>query len=292
MLFVINELSYNTCFKNRRQIYRVLNHNVDVKITSDGTPYILSKHINDEFPQVNHVATTKNMKEFRIKLNEDFIPIKNAISTDSELFKIFDIHVTGQQESILDDPNSIVLSRQQAQMFFPDEDPVGRNLIAMVNKKEEVFVVRGVFGDIPLNSTLQADCFINSKWSLEEVNQRIKDEDAETSWHSDFRWTWLLLDKNAAVASLAEQFRALEKKVFGEEDRNDFSVQNLTDIYLGSQEINSAAPKGNMRNVRIFSAITFLIVIVAAFNYIILSTAVSTGRTKEIGIRKTNGASA
>jgi putative ABC transport system permease protein len=49
--------------------------------------------------------------------------------------------------------------------------------------------------------------------------------------------------------------------------------------------------KGNMKNIRIFSTIAFLIILVAAFNYIILSTAVSAGRAKEIGIRKTNGAS-
>lgn len=292
LLFVINELSYNTCFKNRKQIYRVLDYNVDVKITDDGTPYVLSKSIKDDFPQVNYVATTKNTGKFSLKLNEEFIPINKAIGTESELFKIFDIHVSGQQENILDEKNSIVLSLKQAQKFFPDQDPVGKDLIALVNDKEEVFVVKGVFEDIPVNSTLQADCFINSKWSLEEATRRIKDGNAETSWRSDFRWTWLLLDKNADITSLDEQFRGLEKKVFGEEDRYDYSVQNLTDIYLGSEEINSGAPKGNIKNIRIFSAIALLIIIVAAFNYIILSTAVSTGRAKEIGIRKTHGASA
>ena len=105
LLFVINELSYNTGFKNRKQVYRVLNYNVDVKITSDGTPYILSKSIKDEFPQVDYVATTKNIGEFSIELNEEFIPVDNAIGTDSELFKIFDIHVAGQKENILDEPN-------------------------------------------------------------------------------------------------------------------------------------------------------------------------------------------
>ena len=52
LLYVINELSYNTGFKNRNQIYRVLNYNVDVKVTDDGSPYILSESIKDEFPHV------------------------------------------------------------------------------------------------------------------------------------------------------------------------------------------------------------------------------------------------
>ncbi len=215
---------------------------------------------------------------------------RNAVATNSAIFKIFDMSVTGQQENILDEPNSIVLSKEQAQKFFPDEDPIGKDLVVQVNDKEEVFVVKGVFKDIPVNSTLQADCFINAKWALEQLNLRIKDKNAETSWRSSYWQTWLLLDKNANSASLDEQFRALEKKVYGEEDHFDFSVQNLPEVYLGSQEINSGFPKGNLKNIRIFSTIAVLIIIVAAFNYIILSTAVSTGRAKEIGIRKTNGA--
>ena len=292
LLFVINELSYNSCFKNRKQIYRLLDYSVDYQITDDETPYILSKSIKDEFSQVKYVAPTRNIREFSIKLNEEFIPVGNAVGSDSQIFKIFDFTVTGQQEDILDEPNSIVLSRKQAQKFFADENPVGKELIALVNDKEEVFVVKGVFDDIQVNSTLQADCFINSKWSLEQLNKKNEEQKAETSWRSSYWVTWLLLNKNADIALLDEQFRALEKKVYGEEDRYDFSVQNLTDVYLGSQDINSGVPKGSMKNIRIFSAIAILIILVAAFNYIILSTAVSTGRTKEIGIRKTSGASA
>jgi len=290
LLFVINELSYNSGFKNRKQIYRVLNYNVDVKIFDDGSPYVLTKSIKDEFPQVKYVSPTKNLKNFSIKLNEEFVPVRNAVATNSEIFKIFDMPVTGQQKNILDEPNSIALSKEQAQKFFPGKDPIGKDLVAQVNDKEVVFVVKGVFEDIPVNSTLQADCFINAKWALEWLNLRIKDKNAETSWRSLYWQTWLLLDKNAVTASLDEPFRALEKKVYGEEDHFDFSVQNLQEVYLGSQEINSGFPKGNLKNIRIFSAIAVLIIIVAAFNYIILTTAVSTGRAKEIGIRKTNGA--
>ena len=291
LLFVINELSYNSTFKNRKQIYRVLNYYVDFKITEDRTPYILSNSIKDEFPQVSYVAPAKYLREFKIKLNDEFVPVKNVVGTESDLFEIFDIHITGQQENILGEPNSIVLSQKQAQKFFHDKDPVGKDLIVQVNDKEEVFKVKGVFDDIPINSTVQADCFINSKWPLEELNQRIKDKNAETNWRSHFWRTWLLLDENADISTLEERFRVLEKKVYGEEDRHDFSVQNLSDVYLGSQNISSGVLKGNLKNIRIFSGIAILIIIVAAFNYIILSTAVSTGRAKEIGIRKTNGAS-
>jgi putative ABC transport system permease protein len=290
--FVINELSYNTCFKNRKQIYRVLNHYNEMNVIDDDTPYVLSKSIKDEFPQVKYVAPTRIIGEFSLKLNDEFVPIKNAVGSESEIFKIFNLSLTGQQEDLLDEPNSIVLSQEQAQKFFPDEDPIGKDLLAQVNDKEEVFVVNGVFKTIPVNSTFQADCFIHSKWALELINQRIETRDAETSWRSSYWQTWLFPDKNADIASFDKQFRALEKKVYAEEDKYDFSLQNLSDVYFGSEEINSGLPKGNLKNIRIFSAIALLVIILAALNYVILSTAVSTGRAKEIGIRKTNGAGA
>ncbi len=291
LLFVINELSYNICFKNRKQIYRILQYYTNSKSTGDETSYVLSKSIKEEFPQVKYVAPIRKLRKFSIKLKEELIPVNNAVGTDSEIFQIFGIPVVGQTKNILADQNSIVLSRTQAQKFFPGEDPMGKELVALANDKEEVFVVKGVFDDIPVSSTFRADCFINSKWPLDQLNQKIEDENAETDWRSNFWETWLLLDKNADMASIDKQFRELEKKVYGEKDRYDFSLQNLSDVYLGSQGIDSNDPQGSMKHIRIFSAIAILIIIVAAFNYIILSTAVSTGRSKEIGIRKTNGAS-
>ena len=291
LLFVINELSYNTGFKNRKQVYRVLNYYEQISTNSIRTPYVLTNSLKDEFPQVKHVAPTVNIAGFSIKLKDKFVPIKNVLGTTSELFEIFDLSINGQKETILDAPNSIVLSEKQAQKFFPDEDPIGKNLIAAINEKEEEFVVTGVFEDIPENSTFQAECFVNAKWSLKEVSRRYEDKDPETSWQTDYGSTWLLLVENVDPSSLDPQFRALEQKVWGADDKNNFSLQSLADDYFCPPEIEGISNVGNMRHIRIFSAIAVLIILVAALNYIMLSTAVSTGRAKEIGIRKTNGAS-
>lgn len=291
LLYVINDLSYNTSFSNRKQIYRVLNFYVDDKITDDETPYVLSKTLKDEFPQVKYAAPTRKFDKFSIKLKDESIPVQNVVCSDSEIFEIFDIAVNGQQRNILDDKSSIVISRTIARKFFREDNPVEKELVATINDKEELFVVKGVYDDIPVNSTLLADCFISAKWAIEKLNQKSKEKNAETSWKSGYWLNWVLLEKDTDMAILDPQFRALEKKVLGENNRNEYSFQNLSDVYLGSQNINSGAAKGNLKNIRIFSAIALLIIIIAVFNYVILSIAVSTGRAKEIGIRKTNGAS-
>ena len=106
----------------------------------------------------------------------------------------------------------------------------------------------------------------------------------------NFWITWVLLSKDADVKTLENQFRAFEVKNISEKPQYQYSLQNLGDVYLGSANVSNSGITGNKSNVKLFSAIAFLIVLVAAINYIILSTAVSTGRRLEIGIRKTFGA--
>jgi putative ABC transport system permease protein len=291
LLFVINELSYNTCFKNRKQIYRVLNYYTQISESGVETPYVLTKSLKDEFSQVKQVAPTANVREFSIKLNDEFIPVTNVLATNSDIFEIFNFPLIGQRENILEAPNSIVLSESQAQKFFPGEDPIGKDMIARINEKEEVLTVKGVFEDIPVNSTFKAECFVNAKWRLDQLNPKAEGKNAETDWKSSNWTTWFLLDERADTSSFDSQFRALEKKVWGENDKNDFYLQSLSNAYFSPTDFGGNGIQGNMKHIRIFSAIALLIILVAAFNYIILSTAVSTGRAKEIGIRKTNGAS-
>ena len=290
LLYVINELSYNRGYKNRNQIYRVLNTYIEFKTTQLGTPYVMASALKDEFPQIEHAVRARYMRGFRLKLNEEFIPVYQAMATDSEIFDIFSIPLTGSKENILDNPNSIVLSETQAEKFFPGEDPVGKEIIGLANNQEQLFVVTGVFEDIPLNSSLRADCFVNGKWTLEPINQAFGTTNAEVNWNLDFWTTWIELKKGTDPNSLQSQFRELEKKNLGENPDKNYSIQNLSDVYLHSKEVMNSGMQGNMKNIRIFSTIAFLIILVAAFNYIILSTAVSSGRSKEIGIRKSNGA--
>jgi putative ABC transport system permease protein len=150
--------------------------------------------------------------------------------------------------------------------------------------------VKGVFEDLPENSTFRTQCLLNSRWTLDPINKSFGITNADVNWTMDFWNTWILLSKDCDVKSLENQFRAFEVKNIGEKPQYRYSLQNLADVYLGSANVSNAGITGNKSNVKLFSAIALLIVLVAAINYIILSTAVSTGRRLEIGIRKTFGA--
>jgi putative ABC transport system permease protein len=291
LLFVINELSYNHGHKNRKRVYRVLNYYVDFKNTMSGTPYALAKALKNEFPQVEKAVSLRRVVGFRLKVKDETIAVNDAYGSESDIFDIFTIPLIGDNftKNLLDDPNSIVLSKSLAKKIFADQNPVGKEIVGVINDSTQVLVVRGVFEDMAENSTFRPQSLLNGKWTVQGINKSFKSTDADVNWYQNFWITWVLLAKDCNVKTLENQFRALEIGHFNEKPPFRYSLQNLTDVYLGSENVANAGTTGNLNNIKLFSAIAFLILLVAAINYIILSTAISTGRRLEIGIRKTFG---
>ena len=292
LLFVINELSYNHCHKNRSSVFRLLNYYVDFKQTYSGTPYILASALKEEFPQIEKAIRVSPVGVFSLKIKDEYISVRGAMATNSDVFDIFTIRMVGgrQHQNLLDDKSSLVLSKELADKFFPGQDPVGKEIVGSVDNEEHVFTVKGVFENIPENSTFRAKCFLNSWWSLAPINKIFKTTNADEDWTRDFWITWILLSKDSNPGSLENQLRAFETKHLGEKPTYKYLLQNLSDVYLGSDNVLNTGIKGNRNNIRLFTAIALVILIVSTINYILLSTAVSSGRAKEIGIRKTYGA--
>ena len=293
LLFVINEFSYNHCHKKRKQVYRVVNYYKEFKNTMSGTPFVLAKTMKDEFPQVERAINVRYLRGFKLKLEDEYIEVRRPMTTDSEVFDIFTISFIGSllNEDPLQELNSIVISKKLANQFFPGEDPVGMEIEGLINNTEQLLIVSGIYEDIPKNSTFRADCFLNGRWALEPLNQTFGVTDIDVGWTWDFWNTWILLSEDADAAEIDAQFEAFEKKHISEEPHVHYSLQNLSDVYLKSADIANTGLTGNIKNIRLFSTVALLILLIAAINYIILSIAVSTGRALEIGIRKTAGAS-
>ncbi|HAX93882.1 MAG TPA: hypothetical protein DCY25_08080 [Bacteroidales bacterium] len=291
LLYVINELSYDTCHKNRKNVYRVLNYYKEFKQVMAGTPYVLASTLKDEFPPVKKACTVRNVS-LVFKIREESVPVRPAMAASPDIFDIFTIPlvegVPGQ--NLLDEKNSVVLSRELAERFFPGESAVGKEIEGVINNNEVLFTVKGVFEDIPVNSILKAQCFVNSWWTLAPINETFKVSNADVNWTFDFWNTWILLADGTGPVEFEKQFRAFEKKFISEDPHLEYSLQNLSKVYLDSENVANTGLKGNSKNVKLFLLIAFLIVLVAAMNYIILATAVSSSRGREIGIRKTFGA--
>ncbi|MGD0756770.1 MAG: ABC transporter permease, partial [Bacteroidales bacterium] len=107
LLYVINELSYDHCHKNSKRIFRVLNYYTDFGMTFSETPYILSTALKEEFPQIEKSIRVGYMRGFKLKLKDEFIDVSDAIATDSEVFDIFTLPLSGDKshQNLLEDQN-------------------------------------------------------------------------------------------------------------------------------------------------------------------------------------------
>jgi putative ABC transport system permease protein len=292
MLYVVNEFSYDLYYPNFKRIFRALNYYVDYKKSYIGTPYVLASALKDEYPQIEKSISVRPISNFRIKVQDEYYNVLDAAFTDSDVFNIFSLSILKSNRSadLLEDKNSIVISQKLAEKIFPGQDPVGKEITGQFDNEDHLLVIIGIFKDIPENSTFKAQCLMSSKLAIETINKAYSIKDADKNWTINSWTTWILLSKNSDARNLEKQFHSFELKNLGQNSHYQYLLQKLSDVYLGSENIGNAGQKGNIKNIRLFITIALLIIIVAASNYIILSTSVSSERAKEIGLRKTFGA--
>ncbi|MBE0647913.1 MAG: ABC transporter permease [Bacteroidales bacterium] len=276
-LYVRHELSYDRFHKNADTIYRLCNPEHPyhappaAQLLADNIPEI--KAYTRILPR-DYVLIEYQTKRFK----ED----KVAFS-DADLFRIFSFNFKqGNPETALQAPLTIVVSEKTALKYFGNEDPVG-NVLKLNN--EESYTVTGVMEDMPQNSHFRYD-IIGTLAGTE------KEEDM-----NDWGWQNFLV-----YFQLQEQFsqsdfelkcsQLLKNPNTPNEPLPIYSIQNLKDIHLYSSHFkNDIQPQNSIVYILIFSAIGFLVLLIACFNYINLLTANATTRANEIGMRKVCGAS-
>lgn len=220
---------------------------------------------------------------FVVSVEERKFQENSFFFADSTFFSVFTFPlVKGDAQTALNNPNTIVFSVSAAKKYFGDIDPIGK--VVKVNNARE-FTVTGVMEDMPDNSTLQAD-FVASFSTLPQSKE-------EQWWSANYE-TYFVLDDRTDIKQLEAKTNALVKEALASEltNANDYVIYNwipITDIHLYS-EMNESVPVGDIQYIYIFSGVAFIILLLAAINYINLTTARAMDRAKEVGIRKTVGA--
>ena len=294
-LYVINEKSFNTSHENRKNAYNLVNYYTGSKDKLIGTPFALASTLKDELPEVIAATNTSNEWQIFAKVGDENIRV-HAVCTSDDLFKIFTIPFKwgSTTQELLTNPDAIVLSESLAHKIYGDENPVGKEFPARMYNTDKAFTVTGVYRDLPENSSLQAECFVNEKWRINELNNHFRSNNSRTNWYREFWCTWILVDEKCDISQLNESLRQFEIRHLGSKPRSNYLATSLKDVYLHSSDVGNIGQMGktgDAKNVRLFSFIALMVVLVAIFNYIILSIAVSSSRSKEIGIRKATGAS-
>jgi putative ABC transport system permease protein len=287
-LYVQDETSYDRHHHDSSQIYRVVKDfiNDDGTLIPDATTQgPLGPAMQREIPEV--VKITRIHPNWGgttwIQYGEKRFPEERVMRVDSSFFDVFTIRfLKGNPSTALSDIHSIIITATTAKRYFGDEDPMGKvlRLSNQPNGLSEA-TVTGVVDDVPSQSHFHFDFLMSYR--------RLPEQFAETNWGSYNFYTYVKVAQGTDL-------RAMEKKIQSVYEKNQaeryskYYLQPLTDIHLNSKLKWELEPNGDRLYVYIFSVIGIFILLIASINYINLSTAKSSLRAKETGIRKVSGA--
>ena len=287
--YVQYELSYDTFHKDYKNIYRVINRQIgNVYLGTDyfsTSPALLAPTMKEDFPEVlegTRVDTRRGLLSFENKRFNETIHF-----ADPEFIKIFTFpQVSGDLQDPIGKPFSLLITQKMAQKYFGEENPIG-NTMRFNNQFD--FTVTGVLQDTPLNSHMRFE-FLSSLPSAHAMMSGPRVDRYLNRWNSADFHSYIKLEKGTDTEEFQEKLLALKNKHLGEDSPSRFILQSLSSIHLHSHMNMEMEPNSDVRYLYIFSAVGFLIMLIACFNYMNLSTARSSHRAKEVGIRKVVGA--
>lgn len=303
-LYVSDELSYDRYNLKADRIYRVTRD----FLSPDGTINLHLGHVappfgpllKNDFPEFEQVARTFENRILTTWQNgqsqQKSMYVDRTYIAESSLFKIFTINIIeGNPLKNFYEPFKAILAKSTAEKIFGDDDPLGKRLT--VENAWEVQVT-GVYTDFPKESFWHPKMFI----SFATLNnpQIYGREGLERNWGNNSFGTFILVHKPFDADKVTSRFpdfidRHMGPDLGGENVPKPSTwtrlyLQKMTDIHLYSHLDSEEEANGSITNVYMIGVIGLFILLIACFNFINLSTARATKRSKEVGIRKVAGA--
>ncbi len=295
LLFILDEFNYDRFNKKADNIYRVVYGN-EKYITA--TPFPLAPILKADFPEIlNTVRVIKT--SLQIKNSSGWIKEKNILFADKSFFEIFTLPlIRGNYKSALNEPFSVVITRLAAEKYFGKNNPVGKTLNILIDKTNYDLQITALIDHFPKNSHFTGDFIVSMSVAEKVFKSMEKLMQAQfgfcisllDSWDASSFSTYILLPDKYDIKKLDEKLPAFYKKHKETAGKFNLHFQPLLDIHLSSDTRAENGQNNSMRNIFLFSSVALLVLAVACFNFIILSTARSTNRLKEIGLRKVIGA--
>ncbi|MBM1106513.1 ABC transporter permease [Aurantibacter crassamenti] len=300
-LWIYDETSYNTNFKNHQYIAQIL-----VNKTNNGetrTRYTLPYPLADElrntyaddfehvvmgcFPGDNILSVEeKNLNEYGAFMEKDAL-------------RMFSLNMLKGNHDALNDPNSIVISESTAKAFFGYEDPMGKTI--KVNNDKYV-TIKGVFEELPSNSNIfdALSAFSEPKklqfiapWDLYVAsNDWVKTARDRKLWDNNSYQIYVQISDRSSMQDVNDKIENIlynHVPDYSKQSKPQIFLHPMKDWHLKSSFKNGVSVGGAIQYVRMFGIIGIFVLLLACINFMNLSTARAQKRAKEVGIRKTVG---
>lgn len=293
-LYVNNEVSYDTHHTKGERIYRITSA-LNLSGQTDNmtlSSYMLTPTLKAEYPEVEKAVRLSPLPKLTLWYKGKVFQTENIYFTDPEYFEIFDYEfIAGNPSKTLLKPQTIVITDKLAKTIFGTTDDV---LGKMLKFTRQSYKITGIIKHQPDISHITPSAFISIS-SMPEGTLKVLEKD----WFYMAQTNYVLFKQKPDVAAFeAKLAKMVDEKIvpwLKSENVNGnitYKLQALKDIRLNSSDFkHEYANISNKSNIVIFSSIGFLILVIACINYLNLATARSAKRSREVGIRKTAGAS-
>ena len=297
LLYVQQQYSYDKHHPQAENIYRItsaLKLPGDKHVNASSSPPIAPALKNDfaEVEQFTRVVPSLGVSQYLIHYNEKSLSEKSVVFVDSTFFDIFGYHfIYGNPAKALVEPYSLVLNKTLAEKIFGNEDPIGKQIELDYSYGKDKYTVQGVFDESLGKSHINARIFITMNGG--GMGRYARKDD---SWAgNNFAYSYLKLKPNAKASALESKLPAFLNK-YGQEQlkalgmEKQLHLQPIISIHTTKGFELEMDKIANPAFLNILILIAVLIQLIACINFMNLSTASSSMRAKEVGVRKVVGA--
>jgi len=302
MLYTKDEVSYDQFHANNPNIFRITSKEYTPEGTTENvggnTGYFQGPKFSERIPEIRAFVRYQN-QHFDIRQGTEVIS-QRVFLADTAFFSVFSFPLlSGNPETALQHPKSVVVSAEMAEKQFGTTDALGKTILFKVPGEEgggfEPYTVTGIARQSPQNSSIKFDMMVPLVVPKEQM-------DNKTNWFNIFLNTFVLLSPNANLsrveakmnqvykADAREAIREMSEK-YGYRNKVEYALQPFTDMHLNKQlpADNGLVDSSNPMYAYILSGIALFILIIACINFVNLTVARSLKRAKEIGVRKVVG---
>ncbi len=281
MLWLKDELKQDRFHANDKRLYRVMeNQYYSGEIsTFPSSPGILAENIVKDIPEIEMASQILWEEQPLFTVGDKFDKEKGRY-VQKDFLRMFSFKLAkGDAATALARPDAVVISKQLADKYFKGEDPIGKMI--KVDSRENV-IVTGVLEEIPDLSSLKFDFLM----SYEIWHKR---NDWAKEWGNNGPRCAVMLKPNTSVEKVNAKIKDYIKTK-NKDSNVELFLQNYGESYLYSNWENGKQAGGRIENVRMFSVVAVVILLIACINFMNLATARSLRRAREIGVRKVVGA--
>ena len=286
---VMDDLSYDKQWSKGKDLYRIISVNkmgegLNDRFASSFTG--VGNALKNDFPEVQTVAelSVSDNGQFRITKQDEAGLKAVALWADTSVWQMLDFKVLkGSPRHFVKGVSNVMITESFRKKYFPNEDPVGKTMydVPIYSDKTKEYLITGLIADMPSNSVLRSEIILLQKPRTEEVNKK---------QFGSFSQNYILLKPGTDIAKFTTKVNHWYTNFVEVKNPYQFEFQPMKDIYLHSEFAETLSVKGNYKTIYILSGVAVLLLIIACFNFINLTTARTIYRMKETGVRKILGA--